>query len=319
MITKCFAAYCKDEKIRDASSSGGIFYYLAKSIIDEGGVVFGAAFDENWEVKHIACDNLEELPKLMKSKYVQSDMGNAYELAKNELLSGRKVLFCGTPCQAYGLISFLTASGIYDKVMSGLYTMDFVCHGVPSRMVWRKYLEELSSGKTIKNIDFRDKTNGWRDYNLKVEYADGPTYIKSWHKDSYSQGFVKNLYLRESCYNCAFRGVERKTDITIADFWGVHKVLPDFFDDKGASTMIAHSEKGVGLIEKISDEIEMREIEKEIIIQNNSPLVKSVNRNDKRDKFFSSIKKRKISTTVERLTRKSLFKRVIKRVKRVMQ
>ncbi len=197
--TRSFAACHKEETIRIRSSSGGAFYSIAKAVIEKGGLVFGAAFDDDGQVIHTACADLNSLEQLMRSKYVQSSPGDTFRQIKEALLNGRQVLFSGTPCQVYGLLSFIEMSVGEEK--NNLITMDFVCHGVPSRLVWRKYLDQISEKHKPVSISFRDKTNGWLDFSLKILFDDQRQYLCSWHKEPYVQGFIKNLFLRESCYS----------------------------------------------------------------------------------------------------------------------
>lgn len=285
--TRSFASYNKDETIRAMSSSGGVFYVFAQKILSEGGIVFGAAFDNEWQVHHEACTNIEDLHRIMQSKYVQSSIGRTYINIRDSLISKKKVLFCGTPCQVEGLISYLKSTMKNDLWKELLLTIDFICHGVPSRMVWRKYLKEVSKDRTITNINFRDKINGWRNFGLRIDFGNGDSYFQSQHKDPYMRGFLNNLYLRDSCYECNFRGIERESDFTIADFWGVHNIMPDFFDDKGTSIILAHNDRAISILEELSNKFNICEIQNEVVVQTNLPVVKSVDRNSKRNSFFA--------------------------------
>ncbi|SFG64938.1 Coenzyme F420 hydrogenase/dehydrogenase, beta subunit C-terminal domain [Oribacterium sp. WCC10] len=312
--TKSFAAYNKDESIRAMSSSGGVFYAMAQKTLSEGGIVFGAAFDSEWQVHHEACSSIQDLQRIMQSKYVQSSMGNTYTNVRGALLSGEKVLFCGTPCQVEGLISYLTNTIKDNAWKELLVTIDFICHGVPSRMVWRRYLREVSEDKKITNINFRDKTNGWRNFGLRIDFDNGNSYLQSQHKDPYMRGFLNNLYLRESCYECSFRGIERESDFTIADFWGVHTLLPDFFDDKGTSIILAHNDRAIRILEELSKTVNLCEIQNDVVIQTNSPVVKSVNRNSKRDSFFEHNGGKDISKYIVHSIHQPLLTRIKRKI-----
>lgn len=199
MFPKFYACNNIEEKIRLSSSSGGAFYSLAKAVLSQNGIVFGARFDENWNVIHDCCESVSEIEQFMGSKYVQSKISDMYEKSKKYLLAGRYVLFSGTPCQIYGLKSYL------GKDYENLITMDFVCHGVPSPMVWRRYIEERSNSREIKKINFRDKTDGWRRFSLCIQYSDGNEYRKNQHEDIFMKGFLQNIFLRPSCYECRFK------------------------------------------------------------------------------------------------------------------
>ena len=258
----CYAAKNKDERIRIESSSGGVFTLLAENIIDDGGVVFGARFDDKWDVVHDYTETKSGLAAFRGSKYVQSRIGNTFRQAESFLKEGRKVLFSGTPCQIKGLKLYLRKD--YDNLL----TVDFICHGVPSPGVWRQYLDEtfmkpdrregrrkntvLSSPKdipVITGISFRDKKLGWKKYSFVVRgksagQADKNSVLLSdMHQNNvYMKAFLSDLILRPSCYGCRAKGGRSGSDITIADFWGIQNVLPEFDDDKGVSLLIINSQ-----------------------------------------------------------------------------
>ena len=255
-----YAAKHKNEQVRLASSSGGIFTLLAERIIDENGVVFGARFNSNWNVIHDYTETKKGLTAFRGSKYVQSYMGNCYQKVKFFLQQGRKVMFTGTPCQIAGLKNYLRKD--YDNLL----TVDVVCHGVPSPKVWQMYLDEITrkGGKNsvlfhhiaekadINHIDFRSKSTGWKKYSfaltLSEATADGEknTVLLSsiFTENPYMNAFLSNLSLRPSCYDCPAKSGKSGSDITIADFWGIENVSPEFDDDKGISLVLSYSEKG---------------------------------------------------------------------------
>lgn len=258
---KVYAAKNKNEEIRRQSSSGGIFTLLAEKVVASGGVVFGARFDEEWNVVHSWADTVEGIVAFRGSKYVQSTIGDSYREAKDFLKQGRKVLFSGTPCQIAGLKKYLRKE--YDNLL----TVDVVCHGVPSPLVWRTYLDEIrkklctkrGAGKNtesssigelpvITDISFRDKTNGWKKYGFRLCYANEineEKFLLQPSKDNiFMKGFIANLYLRPSCYACAARSGKSASDISIADFWGVQNFYPEFDDDMGVGLIFINSEKG---------------------------------------------------------------------------
>ena len=240
--TQAYAAINQDESIRLHSSSGGIFYVFSKWIIDQGGVVFGVKFNEQWEVVHDYAETLENVKPFMRSKYVQSRVGDTCKLAKDFLDNDRYVLYSGTPCQINGLKSYLGRS--YDKLL----TIDFICHGVPSPGVWRKYLQETfdNCGKVLMKFDFRDKSDGWLSQQCNIiSYTNVDSKKEKLLENAYFRGFRKDIYLRNSCYHCTFRKYHRISDITIADFWGVDVVCPAMFDNKGTSITFLHSELGL--------------------------------------------------------------------------
>lgn len=245
-----YACYNLNEDIRISSSSGGIFTLIAEWIIEQGGVVFGASFDDNLVVKHFCIDNKEDLYKLRGSKYVQSVIGNTYSQVKEILKNGRSVLFTGTPCQISGLMLFLGKS--YDN----LYTQDIICHGVPSPKVWELYLryqERLLNSEVNKEIfpSFRSKEHGWLNFSVEMHFKSDVEYCVPHDNDSFMKAFLTNLSLRPSCYKCKCKGVHRNSDITLADFWGVNRLMPDMFDNKGTSLVLTNTEKGRRLFDEI--------------------------------------------------------------------
>lgn len=235
------AAINKDEKIRRESSSGGIFTLLADPIICEGGVVFGARFDEEWQVTLDYTETIEGLAAFRGSKYVQACTGETYKQCEQFLKAGRKVLFTGTPCQIAGLHHYLRKQ--YDN----LTTCDFVCHGVPSPKVWRMYLKEVINGvnKTITDIGFRNKDNGWKRFNFTLSTNERGCYISSYHQENeYMKAFLRDMILRPSCYSCKAKCGKSLSDITIADYWGIDKTHPEMDDDKGTGLIIVNTQKG---------------------------------------------------------------------------
>ena len=314
-VGKAYAAINQDEKIRSGSSSGGIFTLLADYIIDRNGVVFGAAFDDEFNVTHIAVDCKDDLHKLRGSKYAQSKIGDTYKQAKRFLDTGKWVLFSGTPCQISGIKSYLGKN--YEK----LITQDIICHGVPSPMIWQKYIKcrEKISESQVKRISFRNKKQGWKTYSVSVKFANNTEYIKRHCEDSYMKAFLKNLSLRPSCYNCHSKSLERESDITLADFWGCADIVSDMDDDKGLSLVFVNSIKGKQIFEGISDKTEYREVDIHKAVQYNPSACVSVPQNKKRDKFFVEIKNSDFEKTVNKFTKNKTIKRVLSKLKRIIK
>ena len=223
---------------RLGSSSGGLFLPLAKSIINEGGIVFGADYDSNWEVHHVGVENISGLYALMMSKYLQSRIENTYKEAEKFLKCGRKVMFVGTPCQIAGLHGFLR-----HKVYPNLLTIDVACHGAPSPGVWRQYLAETySEEEFIKS-------------RLKAAAGKNTVLSSDIHYDNvYMKGFLSNLYLRPSCHDCKCKDGKHHSDISLGDFWGIDKFNPSFDDDKGVSLVLINTPKGKEFLQKVKME-----------------------------------------------------------------
>lgn len=171
-IKKCYKARSKREKIVSQSSSGGVFYEVAKNILSEGGVVFGVAFSENGTVQFEKAETEAEAVDLMGSKYIQAKANQVYSSVKKHLVEGHKVLFCGTPCQCNALKAFLN-----KKEYQNLFIVDFICHGVPSEGVWEKYLEWIAQGRKVSMISFRDKTISWGDYGTRILFENETEYF----------------------------------------------------------------------------------------------------------------------------------------------
>lgn len=241
MIQCAYYGWTNDSEVRKNSSSGGVFNMLSNEILANGGIVYGASFNYAGEIR-LECHSNEEvtLQELQRSKYVQSHIGYAYRKIKKDLIEGRRVLFCGTPCQVDGLRSFLRKE--YDN----LVTVDFVCHGVPSMSLLNKHLEYLDI-KDVKEINFRPKNRAWVD-DLKITHKKGIRNTP-WVMDEYFYTFEKYRSIRPSCFECKHCNGKRAADITLADFWGIYKYKPEEFDPKGISLLIANTSKGKEQIE----------------------------------------------------------------------
>ena len=305
-----YALMCNNSLLRDKSSSGGAFSLLSEKILSLGGYVYGAAFDDNWEVCHRKIDNLQDLKQLQGSKYVQSRIGLVYQEIKKYLSAGKYVLFSGTPCQCEGLASYLGRK--YDR----LYMLDLICHGVPSPLVWRRYVQYRQSqkkGAVITSISFRNKNLSWERYLLEFAFANSSKYREDLHTDVYMRGFLADLYLRKSCYNCLYRKKLRVSDITLADFWGIQNVMPEMYDGKGTSLLIVQSSKGQELLKDI--DAKMSPVDFCTAVKYNPSYFQSPKQNDKREEFFSRLTRNEdIESLIKFYTRQSLKMRIRKRL-----
>lgn len=213
--TEILTGYANDEALLPASSSGAIFPVLASEIIRRGGIVFGAAFDQNFDVAHTAAESAAELAALCSSKYVQSSIPSGiYAQVKAALTAGRWVYFSGMPCQVAGLKNYL------GREYETLITQDTACHSVPSPMVWKNYRSalEMQNGSKLKSFSFRKKATGWENYHIHAAFENGREFLQLAAKNPYQRGFIKGLYSRGSCFDCKFKGIERCSDITLADY-----------------------------------------------------------------------------------------------------
>lgn len=248
---KAYAVWAEDG-VRKVSSSGGMFTLLAQWVLGQNGMVFGAAFTEQLEVVHIGIERQEELSKLRGAKYVQSDTGFIYRRVKEALNADRTVLFSGCPCQVSALKSYL------GKEYSRLLTVDLVCHGVPSRMVYRKYLQEVYGKDNIKRFSFRTKEKGYSCTVLEVELKDGRTLYPSLkEKDPYEKAFHGSFALRKSCINCKFAELPRQGDFTIGDYWGVSLYDEKLNDKKGTSVVLVNSKKAESVMGEIQSQAKL--------------------------------------------------------------
>ena len=334
---KAYAAYNKDEKIREQSSSGGIFTLLAEETIKKGGVVFGVKFNKDWMPEFGYTETVEGIAPFRGSKYVQAIVGNAYKQAEEFLKTGREVLFSGTPCQIAGLKRFLR------KEYENLTTVDIICHGVPSPKVWDMYLKDTCSkllkstpdekiqsvspiGETYKScieaISFRSKITGWKKYSilLKLNFStyDGKNtvvFTEPFVKNNFMKAFLSDTILRPSCYDCPAKQGKSHSDITIADFWGIDVVDSTFDDDKGCGAIFINTAKGEALL-PISQTTYKEKTFNEVIAYN-SAYYQSCKPHPNRKKFFKGLDKAiNISSYIQKTLQPTFISCIINKVKR---
>ena len=310
-----YAVKNRDEEVRSTSTSGGMFYAISDFILEQGGVVYGAGFKDRLYVCHKRAETKQERDEFKGSKYVQSDIGRSFILVKRDLDNGLKVLFTGTPCQVVALKSFLRRD--YDN----LTTVDFVCHGTPSNKLWQEYLDviEKDTRNSVVHAEFRNKDAGWHIPRTKLHLKEkGKKRIKG--EQSYLRLFYSNCFLMPSCYNCKFTNFNRASDITIGDFWGIEKSMPDFDDNRGISLVLVNSEKGRCLFESIKTGLIVRESCKENCLQEQleSPAV-----NDKNAvHFWDNYQKRRMRYVMTKYTEyseiRTFFKKTVRKIRRIM-
>lgn len=282
-----YAVRDKDDKEIYRSASGGAFAVIARYALTElDAVVYGASYvDEDLHVGHIAVKNISELYRLQSSKYVQSNTLETYEEVKHYLSQGVKVLYSGTPCQIAGLKSYL------NKDYDNLLTVDLICHGVPSPLLFEKYMVWLSSKMTkVIEYDFRDKSGGWGlSYKVKSK---GQIRGKSGLSDPYYYHFLKGNIYRECCYECRYCRKERVSDITIGDYWGIEKEHPHFFSTKGVSCVLLNTEKGQDAFKHIRNYMYVQESTFEQVARHNENLYYPTKRPLVRDAIYKGIKEK---------------------------
>lgn len=283
------AAWSKDNHIRLDSTSGGIFSELARSVYKQHGYVCGAIYNKEWLVEHYISKDVEDLDNLRSSKYLQSDIKDTYKEAKELLEQGKKVLFSGCPCQIAGLYNYLQ-----NKEYKNLYTCDFICRGVNSPGIFKEYITELEKkyNSKVKKIKFKNKTYGWHNFSIKIDFESGKSYIGRRNEDSFWIGYLKyNAFMRPSCYDCKFKGLPRNGDVTLADFWGIEKINSKLDNDQGTSMILLNSDRGKRLFDQAKDTIQYTEIISDDIFMENACIQKSVDMTEARKKVFENIDK----------------------------
>ncbi|MCM1218493.1 MAG: Coenzyme F420 hydrogenase/dehydrogenase, beta subunit C-terminal domain [Lachnospiraceae bacterium] len=313
---KVFAAVNKNEEIRERSSSGGVFFELAKETIRNGGCVYGARFTDDWSVRHVCAETLEEVMPLMKSKYVQSDVSACFAEIRLKLKLKQCVLFCGTPCQIAGLKAFLGHE--YDN----LFCIETCCHGVPSPKVWSKYLdEELSmygiQKAELKNYSFRTKVDGQTEYKLVATDYLGNEFGKYFYQSAYMSGFLTNLTLRQSCMRCKAKKGRSGADIALGDLWNSYK-QPPFNDSKGTCLVLAYTEKGVDALRKM--DLQKAEIDFSYMNKSNSAFLIYQLPHPKRKEFFERLDTgENVTSLLNELSPLSRYWRAVRRIIRMIQ
>ena len=267
------AAIHKNMRIRWNSTSGGAYTAFAEVMLEQGGYVSGAVYNDGFTGVHNYVSNKQEdLDKLRSSKYLQSNAEGLYKEIKSLLSKGEKVLACGTPCQMAALRSFL------HKDFENLIIVDFVCRGVNSPKVYRAYLDSLERkyNSKIVYVKAKNKELGWRNLTRKVTFENGKSYYGVFMDDDFRRGYHTNVFCRPSCYECQFKEFPRIADITIADYWGIEKVDKNLDNNIGTSMILLNSKKGETFFEFAKDKFEYKEVELSSIFEGNIALTKPI-------------------------------------------
>lgn len=300
-LKKTYALKDYDDS-RVKSSSGGAFASIARYVLENGGVVYGASLNEQKQVVHTTVENLEDLDSLRGSKYVQSNSNDTYVQIRNQLKEGRKVLFSGVSCQVKGLNLFL------KKRYDNLFSVEILCHGVPSPNIFKMYLEEVCkkheiSLDEIKSIFFRNPRS-WKDYVLSIQTNDGK-HIKGPLDNSFISGFGSNLILRPSCFDCPAKNLRAGSDILLGDFWGLEYLDSDFADDKGVSLVILNTRRGIDLFDHLSSDF--KEFNYAQALLGNKNIEHSQREPEDRTDFFRSLEvTNEYTNTIKKFTNKKL-------------
>ncbi|MBO5284006.1 MAG: Coenzyme F420 hydrogenase/dehydrogenase, beta subunit C-terminal domain [Lachnospiraceae bacterium] len=289
-MSEFYRAWSKRERILENSSSGGVFTELAELIIADHGVVVGACQDQStYELKHIIVDRSEDLWKIQRSKYYQSEAFVTFKAVKELLEAGRKVLFSGTACQIAGLYAVLE-----NVNTDQLITVDVLCHGVPSRKTFQEYVrcQERKYGRKIEEIHFRTKRIPWENgggTSMELHFKGGEVEILRNNADEFLMAFNHNLILRESCYMCKFAGINRISDITLCDYWGIdRKTVPDIAMKRGVSLMLVNTDNGKEMGKRLMEKniLECAAVSPDDALPYNGPLIGPSKRNPKRDIYL---------------------------------
>lgn len=295
-----YAAWSLNPQIRYESTSGGIFSELAGTFMREGGVICGAVYDKQNMVCHIVSDKIEDIERLRQSKYVQSDMGDVYREIAKKLKQGRKVLFCGTPCQCAGIYRYCFMNHIDSD---RLWLVDFICRGSNSPKVYRKFLDELEEKyqSHIIRVWFKNKYYGWNRFSTKIELENGACYLEDRYHDVYIRGYIEeNLYIRPSCSECRFKGFYRTADISLADFWGIKLQDSDQDTDGGTSMVMIHTKKGQLLWNAISDAVYKVEKSLKDVTNGNECFFSSAQPGKHREEFMRDLDRMPVIDNISR-------------------
>ncbi len=285
---KVYAAYSKDNNIRIDSTSGGIFSEFAQHFLNEHGYIGGAIYNANYSVSHILTNDQNRLKDIRSSKYVYSFTDRLFPDVKEKLEAGKKVFVCATPCQIHALYNFL------GKDYNNLLTCDFICRGVNSPKVFSKYIEWLENKYKSKcvGIKAKDKSYGWHRFSMRVDFANGKSYLKDLYHDPFFLGYLQtSLFTMPSCFTCEFKGFPQRADITLADFWGIENIDTSMDQDRGTSIVMINSAKGQSYFDLIRDRIVAKEFLISDLEKGNPALYKPLSRGDEnqRSMFYNDL------------------------------
>lgn len=308
---KVYAAWALDDSIRLKSTSGGIFYILAEEMLKLGGVIAACKYTDDYKAAyHTIGDTIEDLEEFKGSKYFQSDTEGIYKGIRDQLKSGKKVLFCGTPCQVAGLSRFIGTEN------PNLVTVDFICRGINSPMVFKKYVAECEKhhGSPVKKVHLKNKNKGWTRLGTYMEFQNGKNYYRDRVTDPWVNGYVRgDLFMRPCCGKCKYKERIRVADISIGDFWGLKRTQNDLF--KGISVILVNTDKGAVYLQGVEDKLFLEKRTYEEVTKGNGCLLTSSKMGEHRAEFFERIADTEFEQLVWSLlgeTRKSIFIKELK-------
>ena len=304
---ECYAGKVKDEQKLLKATSGGIATQLSEYFIDNGGVVYGVSFDKKCTVTHVRINQKDLLGKLRGSKYVHSYINETFKLAKKDLINGKKVLFIGTPCQIAGLKKYMMKE--YDN----LYTIDIICHGVPSQKFLKDEVKRINKSLDIDRVNFRDKK--FNEFTFSIQKNNEDLFFEHWIKSPYFFTFMNSITYRENCYHCKYAQSKRCSDLTIGDFWGLGEDSKFFKEkDKGVSVMLPCTEKGNKLLKMISNTVIFESRSLGEAVNGNDQLMHSVNK-DKRVEKIKELYQGDFFNVYKKVMKKHYYKQKVKEIK----
>lgn len=295
-MPKVYAGWTLDDEIRFDSTSGGVYYELARNFIADGGYIAGCVFNEDYKsAKHMIGNDMSALIRIMGSKYFQSDTGGIYIKLRELISNGKNVLFCGTPCQLAAVIAF------FDGIPENLYLLDFICKGINSPLAFRAYMEELETKyhSPIKKVRMKSKKTGWESLATEVQFENGKAYHRDRYSDWWIQGYTcGNLFMRENCQNCQYKQVPRLADISFGDFWGIQGCQSEEYE-KGISVILVNSKKGEKLLQGIENRmhLELRKIDE--VFAGNPYFIGQATAHNNRKLFFEKLQSKPFSQAVK--------------------
>lgn len=306
-----YKVYHKDKTIRYNSTSGALYYGLADAFLKDGGYIVGCVYDDDWKgAHHYISNSYDGLKKIMRTKYFQSDTEGIYKQVKKLLDNNEKVFFCGAPCQVSALYGFV------GKEHSNLYTADFICLGINSSLVFRKFIEELEQKykSEVQEVHLKNKSKGWTNLGTMVRFKNGKVYYGNKITDPWVNAYVSlKIHIRRSCENCRYKSFPRIADISMGDFWGLKYTVEE--EKYGVSVALVNSRKGEALLKNASANFV---IEKRTIMDatNGNPMILSkVKLNQQRDFFFERINNEPFSKVVWSLKNSNKMKRTYASIK----
>ena len=296
--------------VQKVSSSGGFFTALSDYVLDNNGILYGAVFDEQYHVFHDRTENRSGRDKMRGSKYVQSDLSKVYQTIKQDVKSGRLVLFSGTPCQCAAVIRYFGG-----KKPENLIMMDLICHGVLSDEFFQQYLDGVCKKNpgTISKINFRDKDFGWQD--VSITFDNGNCYHSA--DDYFYKAYATHAFQRSSCFHCPFATEKRWGDFTVGDYWGMQKYHPDFYDDLGVSLVLVNTEQGETILESCAGQFLPIQPQEYATVQPN--LRQPTARGDRADKIQIYYKKHGYSKTMHRFFDVTLQRKINSQIAKILK